>query len=134
MKKEWEKVSIGDRQYSFEMIPAEGAVKLNLKIVEAFGGILSSLAPMFGDLGKEVDDIDGDKLGDVLMNAAGQVDAAKIMPVLEALVLCCFVITPENPKGYKCTMNDFNGRILELYKVCFYAARYNFADFFGASS
>ncbi len=129
-KKEWQKVSIGDREYSFDMLPADKAVVLNLQVVEAFGGLVIS----FLTLAEKGTDSGGlSEMKPELLTALSTIKQEKSKAIFDAMLPMCFVRNVTDSQGHRCSYNDFNGRIMELYKVMFYALRYNFADFFGES-
>ena len=138
-RKDWEIVKIGDKEYSFVMIPPEDSIKLSLSVVEAFGGIVASLIPVLGVDSEEFDvfDIDWSSINvaevqSSLMTAVAHVEPAKIFSIFEATLGFCFEIDA-NGKGQRCKYDMFNGRIKTMYLVLFYALRYNYADFFGVS-
>ncbi len=139
-RKDWELVKIGGKEYSFEMIPPETSIKLSLRVVEAFGGVIASMIPILGVDSEEFDvfniNWDSINIAEVqgsLMTAVAHVDPAKIFPIFEATLPFCFEID-SNGKGQRCNYDMFNGRIKTLYTVLFYALRYNYADFFGVSA
>lgn len=135
-RKGWEIVKVGDGEYAFEMLKPEDAVVLSMRVVEAFGGVIASMIPLLGVDSEELDifNIDWSALNlaqaqTSLMTMAAQVDAAKIKPIFDCMMTCIF----DTKAGRRCTYDDFNGKILTLYKVMFFALRYNFADFFGGN-
>jgi hypothetical protein len=139
MKSEWEKVEIGNKLYTFEMLQPELAIKLSLRFAEAFGGIIASFIPVLGADSEELDifNIDWSALNlaevqGAMMSACAQMDAKKIYRIFDAIMPTCFVVDKSNreDKGHRCTYDDFNGQIKTLYKVLFFALRYNFSDFF----
>lgn len=149
MKPEWEKVKVKDREYSFEMLPAELASYLWPQVLEAFGESAASIIDLLGiDLGdNNIDDVISGKsdISEILPNIdlsvvqgalakffAG-VNPAKTKPIIDGVIQSIFVTGPEDMTGHRCTYNDFTGRIADLYKVIIFALRYQFWDFFDVS-
>jgi hypothetical protein len=142
MKPEWETVEFDGKLYAFDMLPPELAIQLSLRVVEAFGGIIASFVPVLGIDSKDFDifNIDTSALNLTsiqasMMSATSQLDPPKIKAIMDAVLPMCMVTSTADAedKGHRCTYDDFNGNISTLYKVMFYALRYNFADFFGES-
>ena len=134
MKKEWEETKIADKTYRFEMLPADLGLPLSIDIIAAFGPIMGSIMPLFEVSGEDgIENLDGDLLQKVLQEATRNVDREKIMPIVKALIPICFVIDSTTPNGRRCSLNDFDGNVFEMFKVAFFAARYNFSDFFDGS-
>lgn len=130
-KKEWQKARLEDREFSFEMLPADKAVVLSMQVVDAFGGLVVSFLTM-----TEKDQASGlSGMQSELLSALSSVKPEKSKAIFDAMLPCCFVRNTTDPRdaGHRCSYNDFNGRIMELYKVMFYGIRYNFSDFFGGS-
>jgi hypothetical protein len=135
MKEEWEKVTIGDREYSFEALPAEDAFMVSLQLPEVFGDMISAAMPLLGesDSGKSktiAEMLSGSDVTGVMANIFRGVKPDLLKRLSDKMIGTCFVTDKGHSKGVRCTYNHFNGKTLELYKVLFYSLRYNFADFF----
>ena len=132
-REEWEIVKIGADEYSFEMLPPEYAFTLSIKVVEALGGIMASIIPMLGVDSEKLDifNIDWSSLNIAevqasMLSAVKHVDHTKLAPLVQALVPMTFIVK-ENRRA---TWDDFNGKMMTLYKVMYFNLRYQFADFF----
>ena len=136
-KKEWQKVTLGEREFTFDMLPADRAVMLNMQVVDAFGGLVVTYFSAAERVTADGDpkNISFGTFAPDLLAAMPSVKPEKSKAIFDVMLPTCFVRDTTNPQdnGHRCSYNDFNGRVKELYKVMFYTIRYNFADFFGAS-
>ncbi len=137
MSDKFDRVEIGDKLYVFEMLPAETASTLMMSFINAFGGVIASLVPMLGCDSDDFDifslDVSAIKWPMVqagIMGASANTDPAKMKPVVDVMIGSIFVNDISGGQGRRCTYDDFNGKIMTLYRVVFHALRYNYADFF----
>lgn len=116
---------IGDRTYSFGMLPAVDAVRVEVSVAKVLG------EPLF----KALMEVDGKEKSPEAIGATAiglltsKMDADELLTTMETL----FNHTTAN--GQRIEINSaFTGRNGELWKVFMGALRYNFQDFFDALS
>jgi hypothetical protein len=117
-KKKWEKVRIGTAEYCFDDIPAETATFLWLEVVSTFGGSIGSLLKS-----KE------SAVDDVLKDIVSSVKPKDTMDIIRQVLPFVFVNESGKP-GERATFDHFQGQTFLLFKIMFFALRYNYADFF----
>jgi hypothetical protein len=124
-KKKWERTTIGTTEYCFEDIPAEPAAELWLELMSVFGeGVGALLAT------SEKDGIRDDMAIDkAIMSLARSVKPKEIMAIVRHVIKYVF-INERGKDGRRADFGDFQGKTIDLYKIIFFAIRYNYADVF----
>lgn len=126
MNKEWEKVEIGGVEYAFETIPADQAADLYIDIMDTFGVALTKAWVTITAEGKLSD------ITNIVTECLPAIDSKKVKPIIRQILPHVFRTPIGSSNGERCTFDHFNGKILDLYKVVIFAARYNYWDFFDA--
>jgi hypothetical protein len=123
-KAKWEKAVIGTTEYCFEDIPPETAVFLWLEIMETFGDAIGGFLKLSGK-----DAEDDDSINQAIRALTSSIKPKEIMAIIRQVLPSIFV-NEKGQAGKRATFDDFQSKTLELYKVVFFAIRYNYADFF----
>jgi hypothetical protein len=116
---------IGDRTYTFGMLPAVEAVKVEIAIAKVIG------EPLFQSL-VAADKVDGVVNKEAIGAAAigmltSRMNADELLQTMET------VFNHTSVNGERIEINSaFTGRNVELWKVFIGGLRYNFRDFFDA--
>jgi len=132
-KKEWQDVTIDGTQYHFDTLNPIKAFPVSVKLGKLLAGALKESGKELTSLFKESkkDNVGIDSILSIIGRLAESVKVDEFNELAQTMI-SCVKIKGENDTGFRAVnyQQDFNGKIMELYKVLFFAIRFNFADFF----
>lgn len=122
---------IGDRMYSFGMLPPEEAIDVEVAIARVIG------EPLFKAFMSAGEKSDEESQGTAAASAIGllvsKMDAAELKNTMKCVLKYTAICAAGDDKGkMSLVMNDFMGRNREIWLVFAAALQFNFADFFPA--
>jgi hypothetical protein len=127
-KKKWNSTKIGTTEYCFDDIPAEPATYLWLEIMETFGEAIGGILKTSGK--NSLDQENDSAINEAISELTKAIKPKQLMGIIRQVLPYVFVNEAACKDGHRAEFDDFQGKTLELYKVVFFAIRYNYADFF----